>query len=262
MHLRLREDPPARNKTRARFGERIVDTGINCLTAHCRTCSMRPRSHTGSRRSSILSGASDETLQLSRTATVCFEGARRIRAITATCNREAEGSEVVGGAAATYSRGGAEITSHDWFIGSELTQFDADTYVLARAAEVMAQCYTLEVAPPLITYLFCSSVPALQAIQNPWSIKAQSYVLRFHKALTTFFSTHRGCFVLCWAPKDDQLEGNWLAHSLASQACRKDLADLPDCYDYAVKGLDSAVMTTQAGSMISYGLICVLVLGR
>jgi hypothetical protein len=49
-----------------------------------------------------------------------------------TRNREAEGLGVVGGAAATYSRGGADITSHDWVIGTELTQFNADAYVLAR----------------------------------------------------------------------------------------------------------------------------------
>jgi hypothetical protein len=34
------------------------------------------------------------------------------------------------------------------------------------------------------------------------------------------------------------------------------------CYDYTVKNLDSAVMTTQAESRISYGLIHVLILGH
>jgi hypothetical protein len=111
-----------------------------------------------------------------------------IHLASATCNREAEELGVVGGAAATYSRGGAEITSHDWVIGSELMQFDADAYVLARAAEVLAQCYTPEVAPPLRILFFCSSSPALQAVQNPRNIKAHAYALRFHKALTvTFF---------------------------------------------------------------------------
>jgi hypothetical protein len=149
----------------------------------------------------------------------------------ATCNRDAEGLGVVGGAAATYSRGGAEITSHNWIIGSDLTQFDADAYVLARAAEVMAQCYTAEVAPPEHTYFFCTSSPALQAVRNPRSIMAHSYALRFHHALTTFFSLHNGRITLCWAPKDDSLGGNWLARSLASQACRKEVADLPNRMD-------------------------------
>jgi hypothetical protein len=151
-----------------------------------------------------------------------------IHLAAATRNREAEGLGVVGGAAATYSRGGAEITSHDWVIGSDLTQFDADAYVLARVAEVMAQCYTAEVAPPSHTYIFCASSPALQAVQNPRSIKAHSFVLRFHHALTTFFSLHTGQITLCWAPKDDSLEGNWLARNLASQVCNRDIADLPN----------------------------------
>jgi hypothetical protein len=68
----------------------------------------------------------------------------------------------------------------------------------------------------------------MQAIINPRSIKAHSFALRFHHALTTFFSTHRGHITLCWAPKDDSLEGNWLARSLASQVCRRGSADLPD----------------------------------
>jgi hypothetical protein len=149
----------------------------------------------------------------------------------ATLDREVEGLGVVGGAAATYSRGGADITSHDWVIGSDLTQFDADAYVLARAAEVMAQSYTAEVAPPDHTYFMCSNSPAAQVVLNPRSIKAHSFALRFHRALTYFFSNHKGLITLCWAPKDDALEGDWLARSLASQACRWDHADLPDGMD-------------------------------
>jgi hypothetical protein len=84
------------------------------------------------------------------TAAVKGTNTMLVHLAAATLNREAEGLGVVGGAAATYSRGGADITSHDWVIGSDLTQFDADAYVLARAAEVMAQCYTAEVAPPNI----------------------------------------------------------------------------------------------------------------
>jgi hypothetical protein len=96
----------------------------------------------------------------------------------------------------------------------------------------MAQCYTLEVAPPDHTYLFCSSSPALQAIMNPRSIKAHSFALRFHHVLTTLFSYHKGHITLCWAPKDDSLEGDWLARSLASQVCSWDQADLPDSMDH------------------------------
>jgi hypothetical protein len=165
------------------------------------------------------------------TVTVKGTNTMLIHLAAATLNRDVEGLGVVGGAAATYSRGGADITSHDWVIGTDLTQFDADAYVLARAAEVLAQCYTKEVAPPDTIYMFCSSSPALQAIMNPRSIKAHSFALRFHHVLTTFFSIHRGRIMLCWAPKDDSLEGNWLAGSLTSQVCRQESADLPDGID-------------------------------
>jgi hypothetical protein len=155
-----------------------------------------------------------------------------IHLAAATCNREAEDLGVVGSAAATYSRGGADITSHDWVIGTELTQFDTDAYMLARAAETLAQCYTPEVAPPLCIFFFCSSSPALQAVQNTRSNKAHTYTLHFHKALTTFFSSHKDVqLVLCWAPKDDDLEGDWMARSLATAACQRSLADLPNGID-------------------------------
>jgi hypothetical protein len=165
------------------------------------------------------------------TATVKGTNTMLIHLAAATRNREAEGLGVVGGAAATYSRGGADITSHNWVIGTDLTQFDADAYALARTAEVMAQCYTAEVAPPVHTYIFCASSPALQAVQNPRSIKAHSFALRFHRALTTFFTLHNGQITLCWAPKDDSLEGNWTARNLASQVCSRDVADLPNRMD-------------------------------
>jgi hypothetical protein len=155
-----------------------------------------------------------------------------IHLAAATRNREAEGLGVVGGAAATYSRGGADITSHDWVIGTELTQFDADAYVLARAAEVLAQCYPSEVAPPLRIFFLCASSPALQAIQNPRTVKAHSFALRFHYTLSTFFSNHQDChLVLCWAPKDDELEGDRMARSLATTACQRNLSDLPNGMD-------------------------------
>jgi hypothetical protein len=155
-----------------------------------------------------------------------------IHLVAATYNREAEELGVVGGMAATYLRGGADITSHDWVIGTELTQFDADTYVLARAVETLAQCYTPEVAPPLHIFFFCSSSPALQAVQNTRANKAHTYALRFHKVLTTFFSVHKDVqLVLCWAPKDDDLEGDRMARSLTAAACRRNLADLPNSMD-------------------------------
>jgi hypothetical protein len=95
----------------------------------------------------------------------------------------------------------------------------------------MAQCYTAEVAPPAHTYFFCASSPALQAVLNPRSVKAHSFALRFHHALTTLFTLHNGHITLCWAPRDDSLEGNLMACSLASQVCGRERADLPNRMD-------------------------------
>jgi hypothetical protein len=155
-----------------------------------------------------------------------------IHVAAATCNREAEELGVVGGAAATYAHGGNPITWHQWVAGSEVTQFDADAYGLARMAEILASSYTDGVAPPLTIYIFNSSSPAIQAVKNPWSIKAHSYALRFHKVLTTLFLSHRDVhIILCWAPRDDELEGSRMASNLASGACRVDLTDLPNGMD-------------------------------
>jgi hypothetical protein len=113
-----------------------------------------------------------------------------------------------------------------------LTQFDADAYALARTAETLASTYTDGVAPPLTIYIFNASSPAIQAVKNPRSIKAHSYAFRFHKALTSFFLSHRDVhIILCWAPRDDELEGSRLAIHLAAGACRVDLADLPNGMD-------------------------------
>jgi hypothetical protein len=155
-----------------------------------------------------------------------------IHVAAATCNREAEELGVVGGAAATYARGVNPLTWFSWVAGSELTQFDADAFALARMAETLASTYTDGVAPPLTIYIFNNSSPAMQAVKNPRSIKAHSFALRFHKALTSFFLSHRDVHViLCWAPKDDELEGSRLANHLAAGACRVDLADLPNGMD-------------------------------
>jgi hypothetical protein len=63
-------------------------------------------------------------------------------------------------------------------------------------------------------------------------VTAHTYTLHFHKALTTFFSSHKDVqLVLCWAPKDDDLEGDWMARSLATAACQRSLADLPNGID-------------------------------
>ena len=68
-------------------------------------------------------------------------------------------------------------------------------------------------------FLLSPSAPALQAAKNPRSKKAHSYILRFHRALMLFFLQRRDARpYLVWAPKDDELDGDRLAHYLASEA--------------------------------------------
>jgi hypothetical protein len=56
----------------------------------------------------------------------------------------------VGSAAASYSVGNGLLDVHSWTISSELTQFDADAYAIARTAETLAEYYTEELYPLLI----------------------------------------------------------------------------------------------------------------
>jgi hypothetical protein len=125
----------------------------------------------------------------------------------------------VGGAAASYSVGNGPLNVHSWTIGSELTQFDADAYAIARTAETLAEYYTEEVQPPVNFFLLSNNASALQAVKNPRSVKAHDAALRFHKALTLLTMRHRQVsYFLVWAPADDSLEGHNLAVEAAKQA--------------------------------------------
>jgi hypothetical protein len=125
----------------------------------------------------------------------------------------------VGGAAASYSVGNGPLNVHSWTIGSELTQFDADAYAIARTAETLAEYYTEEVQPPVNFFLLSNNASALQAVKNPRSVKAHEAALRFHKALTLLTMRHRQVsYFLVWAPADDSLEGHNLAVEAAKQA--------------------------------------------
>jgi hypothetical protein len=87
---------------------------------------------------------------------------------------------VVGGAAATFSVGGSRPKVSAWSAGGNLTQFDADAYALTRTAEEITHTYTDKVPPPDNIFLISNLASALQAVQNPCSVKAHSSALRFH----------------------------------------------------------------------------------
>jgi hypothetical protein len=130
---------------------------------------------------------------------------------------------VVGGAAATFSVGGSRLKVSAWSAGGNLTQFDADAYALARTAEEITHTYTDEVPPPDNIFIISNLASALQAVQNPWSIKAHSSTLQFHRALTTFTLHHSFVsFYLVWSPVDGDLEGFWMASTWATATCLHD----------------------------------------
>jgi hypothetical protein len=110
-----------------------------------------------------------------------------------------------------------------WSAGGNLTQFDADAYALARAAEEITHTYTDEVPPPDNIFIISNSASALQVVKNPRSIKAHSHALRFHRALTTLTLRHSYVsFYLVWSPADGDLEGFRMASTWAAAACLHD----------------------------------------
>ena len=128
-------------------------------------------------------------------------------------------------------RGSEDPRTWKWTMGSEAVQFDVNAFALAKAAEVLASTYTEGVAPPPVIYIFSTDNSALQAIRNPQSIKAHSHCICFHKALTTFFLSHRDVrLILAWSPKNDDLRGNLLSRTLAAEASQ----------EFPPEGMDSA----------------------
>ena len=128
----------------------------------------------------------------------------------------------VGGASVVSQRGSNDPRTWKWTMGSEAMQFDVNAFALAKAAEVLASTYVEGVAPPQVIYIFSTDNSALQAIRNPRSIKAHAHCIRFHKALTTFFLSHRDVrIILAWSPKNDNLRSDLLARTLAAEASQE-----------------------------------------
>ena len=126
---------------------------------------------------------------------------------------------MVGGAALVSCCGGEEPKSLKRTVGLEVTQFDAGVCALAMAGESLAERYGPGTAPPPVIYIFGADNSALQAIRNLRSLKAHSYCVRFHRALTTFFLIHRDVrLTLAWAPKNEDLYPDHLAMELATEA--------------------------------------------
>jgi hypothetical protein len=114
-----------------------------------------------------------------------------IHVAAATCNREAEELGVVGGqprhtpVVVTQSRGtrGRQGRSSRNSMQTRLRSLERRKFWPVHTQ--------MGWPPPLTIYIFNASSPAIQAVKNPRSIKAHSFALRFHKALTTFFLSHK-----------------------------------------------------------------------
>jgi hypothetical protein len=138
----------------------------------------------------------------------------------AVVTRRCSDLSVVGGAAATFSVGGSRLKVLAWSAGGNLMQFYADAYALARTVEEITHTYTDEVPPPHNIFIFSNLASALQAVQNPRSIKAHSSALCFHRALTNLTLCHSYVsFYLVWSPADGDLEGFQMASTWAAAAC-------------------------------------------
>ena len=128
----------------------------------------------------------------------------------------------VGGTSVATLQGGEDPHAERWTVGSEVTQFDANCFALAKAAECLNTRYSADLDCPPIIYFFSHDNSALQAIHNLRSIKAHSHCTRFHKVLTTFFLTHRDIrLILAWSPKNDDLALDLLAREQAAEASRE-----------------------------------------
>ncbi|KAH9010109.1 hypothetical protein EDB84DRAFT_1516786 [Lactarius hengduanensis] len=74
--------------------------------------------------------------------------------------------------------------------------------------------------------MFSPSSSALQAVRNPRSKSASKAALTFHQSLTTLILRHPDLLIhLVWSPRDEELEGQNVAHHQALAAARLDPPD-------------------------------------
>ncbi|KAH9046212.1 hypothetical protein EDB84DRAFT_1629057 [Lactarius hengduanensis] len=112
--------------------------------------------------------------------------------------------------------------------GRDMLQFDAGAFTLARTAEALAVDYADEVVPPDQIFILSPSSSALQAVKNPRSQSASKAALMFHQSLTTLVLRHPDLLLhLVWIPRDEELEGQNVAHLRAQEAARLDPPDQP-----------------------------------
>jgi hypothetical protein len=118
--------------------------------------------------------------------------------------------------------GFGECISWLWPDGTDCLQFDISCFSIAKTIEAMTIYFTSSPAPTAI-YLFCSDSSALQTVTNLRTKSVQEATLLFHFSLTTFFHLHPTVqLFLVWTPRDETLEPQGAAKSLATTACQLD----------------------------------------
>jgi len=149
-----------------------------------------------------------------------------IRLAGTISNKDRYDDKLVGGAAASVSEGTVGTRSSysrtlTWCLGTEVTQYDVDLFAIAKAAEWLSVEYSHAPAPRSV-YIISGNDSALRHITNTRSHDNQTELLTWHRALTTFFSSHRDTSItLIWSPVCRSRPQDSGARRAALQACTR-----------------------------------------
>ncbi|KAH9007822.1 hypothetical protein EDB85DRAFT_2175145 [Lactarius pseudohatsudake] len=141
-----------------------------------------------------------------------------IRVAGTVSNRNRPDNLMVGGAAASLWQGEAEPRVRAWTLGTEVETTDVHLFGISKAAELISAEYSH--APPSHIYILSSDNGALSSIRNSWSLTHQLEVLRFHAALSSFYSVHRDTSIhLVWSKEHRKRASDTQARLAALAAC-------------------------------------------
>ena len=131
---------------------------------------------------------------------------------------------MVGGAAAVlnaHTEGITRTWTRQWALGTEVTQYDVDLFVLTKAAQWAAEFYETWEKPPSHIYILSCSQAALTAITNIRNTMNQTSILLFHSSLTALCARHRDVgIMLTWSLVERSRVSDNTARLKALQACR------------------------------------------
>jgi len=149
-----------------------------------------------------------------------------IRLAGTISNKDRYDDKLVGGAAASVSEGMVGTRSSysrtlTWCLGTEVTQYNVDLFAIAKTAEWLSVEYSHAPAPRSV-YIISGNDSALRHITNTRSHDNQTKLLTWHRALTTFFSSHGDTSItLIWSPVCWSRPQDSGARQAALQACTR-----------------------------------------